>query len=53
MLPEQAYIDFQKIYEKNFQRKITYEKAKEMATDFFGLLSAIYRGLERRYPDKK
>ena len=53
MLPKKAYLEFQKIYEKNFGREISYENAKKRADELFGYASAIYKGLERQHGYKK
>ena len=46
-ISKQAVEEFQQIYEKEIQQKITYEQAERMAMNLLRIFSVIYRPIKK------
>jgi len=53
MLPEEAIIEFQKIYKKEYGKEISHEEASFRANNLVNLYRAVYTNYYPKLKDKK
>ena len=52
MLSEEAVLEYQQIYKKEFGEEISLEEAKEQGTKLLKLFSIIYRPIKKEWIEK-